>query len=312
VRIFRGHKAPHRGVAYLPDGSGFVSASRDGDVKVWDLASGRPQAEYRLPWPSWLSATRVTKLDCLAVAPSGAVVAAGGYRVALWELRTGLGLRTDVDVPDRIHAQRLAFTPDGKHLVAGMFALVENSGLWAWDVASGRRAFTWCRMPGGVWALAVAPGGGRWAVASPPAEVSVLDTRTGVPVWRWSPPWEGLANALAYSPDGRRLALASKQFVYVFDAEGGELLAQWQTHEKHHVGALAFSPDGRLLATGANDRTVKFWRMTELAEDGPPQCAAYDWGLGKVRAVAFAPDGMTAAAVGDNRKVVLWDVDETA
>src|SRR5262249_11338221 len=41
MRIFRGHKAPFRGVSYLPDGRGLVSASRDGAVKVWDLATGR-------------------------------------------------------------------------------------------------------------------------------------------------------------------------------------------------------------------------------------------------------------------------------
>src|SRR5262245_56050270 len=86
MRIFRGHKAPLRGVAYLPDGSGLVSASKGGVVKVWDLASGRERQTFQLP-PSfgWTTAD----LACLAVSPTGGAVAAGGSNVATWDLATG-------------------------------------------------------------------------------------------------------------------------------------------------------------------------------------------------------------------------------
>jgi WD40 repeat protein len=303
MRIFRGHKAPSRGVAWLPDGSGFVSASRDGVIRVWDLASGQPRAEFQLS----LRARFVPcQLECLAVSPTGGALAAGGSTVALWDLTTGQ--RTFLDPPVQIHAHRLAFSADARHLVAGLFWPVEDSGIRAWDTTTGQRVFPNCRVAGGVWALAAAPQDETVAIASPEGTVIVLDPVTGEHLWRWSPPWEGLAHALAFSPNGERLALASKQSVWLFDAKVGRLLTRWETHEKHHVTVLCFSPDGKLLATGANDRTVKFWDLRGSPDEPPPRCAAWDWQLGKVRAVAFAPDGMTAAAVGDNRKVVVWDV----
>jgi hypothetical protein len=247
----------------------------------------------------------------MAVSPTGDRVAAGGWAVALWDLATEQ--RTSVAIAEeRFTAYCLAFSADGKHLVAGMFAQVEDSGLWAWDAATGQRSFSRCRVVGRVWALAVAPTGGAVAVASPEGQVTVLALDTGKAKWQWSPPWEEFAHDLAFSPDGRRLALASMQSVWLFDAQRGRPLTKWQTHAKHHVNAVCFSPSGRLLATGGNDRTVTFWDVAELDEKAPPPCAAsYDWGLGKVRGVAFAPDGMTATAVGDNRKVVVWDVERT-
>jgi WD40 repeat protein len=302
MRIFRGHRASLRGVAYLSDGTGLVSASKDGVVKVWDLATAKQRAEYRLFPPSpW------EQLRCLAVSPRGGLVAAGGKTIAVWNLATEQ--RTDMATPERCHAQHLAFTVDGRHLVAALFWPAEDTGVWVWDVSTGQRAFPECRVAGGVWGLAVAPSGRKVAAAGPSGDVTVLNPATGETVWKWKPPWDGLSNALAYSPNGRLLAQASMQSVWLFDGTCGRRLGCWRTHEKHHVGALSFSPDGRLLATGANDRLVRFWNVAGTVEQGPPQTAAYDWELGKVRAVAFAPDGMTAAAVGDNRKVVVWDVD---
>jgi hypothetical protein len=128
MRIFRGHKAPLRGVAYLPDGAALVSASRDGVIKVWDLASGQPRADFQLPPPDW---AHLTELRCLAVSPAGAV-AAGGPAVVLWDLATRSMI--SVSAPARITSECLAFTPDGKHLVAGMFWPVEG-----WRLGLGRR-----------------------------------------------------------------------------------------------------------------------------------------------------------------------------
>jgi dipeptidyl aminopeptidase/acylaminoacyl peptidase len=306
MRIFRGHKAPLRGVAYLPDGSGLVSASKDGVVKVWDLASGHELQSFLLPPPEWAAEP---DLRCLAVSPSGEAVAAGGYTVRVWQLGTGRGSRGRGLGRDQTPARCLSFTPDGKHLVAATFWLAEGQGVGAWDTTTGARSLKNCRVPNEACALAVGPRDGTLATASPEGNVSMWAPSTGERLWEWKHPWEGLAHALCFSPDGRLLALASKQWVWLFDVERQRQLRGWQTHPKHHVNALCFSPDARVLATGANDRAVTFWDVSAIGEGDkpPPQTAAFDWGLGKVRAVAFAPDGMTAAAVGDNRKVVVWD-----
>lgn len=65
--------------------------------------------------------------------------------------------------------------------------------------------------------------------------------------------------ALAYSPDGTRLATASVDgTARIWDAATGATLAVLEGHRKP-IACLAFSPDGRSLATGSEDGTARVW-----------------------------------------------------
>src|SRR5262249_14716272 len=68
-------------------------------------------------------------------------------------------------------------------------------------------------------------------------------------------------NAVAFSPDGQRLASGSYDhdaYVKVWDVATGELIWKARGHDKP-VFAAAFSPDGQTLATGGYDKTVRLW-----------------------------------------------------
>ena len=66
---------------------------------------------------------------------------------------------------------------------------------------------------------------------------------------------------IAFSPDGRRLALATSMGVWLYDAETFDELALLTGH-KEEVNTVAFSPDGTKLASGSGFHlpgTLKLW-----------------------------------------------------
>ena len=106
--------------------------------------------------------------------------------------------------------------------------------------------------------------------------------------------------AVAFSPDGKRLATASAdQTVKVWDSESGkELLTLRGT-----ATAVAFSPDGKLLAT-ASGKTAKVWK----AEDGK-ELLTLRGHSDVVCGVAFSPDGKRLATASFDRTAKVWDTE---
>src|SRR5947209_483206 len=83
----------------------------------------------------------------------------------------------------------------------------------------------------------------------------------------------GCVWALAFSPDGRRLASGSEDdTVKLWDARTGELERTLLGHGSR-IECLAFSPDGGRLASGSDDGTVRLW---DLRSDGEAPLAVLE------------------------------------
>jgi len=115
------------------------------------------------------------------------------------------------------------------------------------------------------------------------------------------------AYSVAYSPDGRVLAVAGsdQEFVEIWDVSGGKRITELQPKEGSLV---AFSPSGDLLATDAGSE-IRLWRTDTW--DSVRVLPLADGSMALV--LKFSPDGRRLACMnysGSVHEVTVWEVDE--
>ncbi len=108
----------------------------------------------------------------------------------------------------------------------------------------------------------------------------------------------GWCMALAFSPDGKTLAVAgSEKSVLLFDVASGKLTRTIDT--KRDSEAVTWSPDGKVLASGAVD--VSLWNPSDgtLIRKLAPSA--------RIRSIAFSPEGTRIAAASYDKAVRVWN-----
>jgi WD40 repeat protein len=308
VAVLHGHTGAVTDLAFAPGGRRLASFSRErglgwtGDdaVRVWEVD---PQAS--LP----VLRGHTSYVYPVAFSSDGHWIASGGWdhTVRLWDAATGEQCAV---LPHPNIVRNLAFGPDGRWLAS---TSADDDQIRIWDVATARVRK---QIQGLVESqyLLVNPNGERIAVTTWGAgkgQLRVCDVASGKPVFSF----EG--SALAYSPDGRWLAVRTAD-------EKTVLLLDTQSHEVHsHLGhdapisGAAFSPDSHLLASYGVDRVVRVWPIDPSALAVPSgrekdgrivECQELPGHTDEILAAVFHPNGTRLATAGRDQAIWLWDL----
>jgi WD40 repeat protein len=202
--------------------------------------------------------------------------------------------------------------PDGKELIT----VSEDKTAIVWDAAHGVPLRV-LRPPVGTGELgkllagAVSPDGDLLAVAGfhhaqGNNPIYVISLKDGA-IEQTLPGQPGEVHALAFAPDGKRLASGGDDVkdhrVRVWDLKTGRVERELEGHTAG-INGLVFDPkNGRRLVSVSADHTGRIWDVVA----GKPQAILPHHGR-EVLAVAWSPDGKTiATGAADDRRIVLWD-----
>jgi WD40 repeat protein len=241
-------------VAFAPDGA-LVTSADWGPTDLWDPRSGRIIRQF----PTG---------GRFAVAPDSRGLAIGvdspnpgqSASMRLLDLSSG-ATRTLQAVPDATWITTVAFTPDGKTVVAGAL----DHDVRVWDTTSGSLVQTFQSESGGRIQVEIDPSGRTVLSSADDGSVTAWDLSGNQILGRtfsWSSPDNGCAFGPCgvINPAGTLLATnESDGTIALVDLRTLRLYASLPATKGFIGTGMAFTRDGRLLVTGDQGGNVVFW-----------------------------------------------------
>src|SRR5262249_30680997 len=119
------------------------------------------------------------------------------------------------------------------------------------------------------------------------------------------PPALNVVSALAFSPDGKLIAVGgSDTQIHLFQTADGKLVRSLPGHTSA-VTALAFHTSGNVLVSSSKDRTIRLWNPANAQ-----MLKALEGHTAWAQGVTFLAQGTRLASVGADQTVRLWDLTE--
>lgn len=293
-------------ISLSPDGTRAAGEGENGVVVIWNLSTGNVDKVLKD------AAGRTDSLISFSADGNQLLIADG--KVRIWDINTEKLVRT-FSAP-KSDGTSAVFIEGGRQIVSS-----GEDNISLWDTDSGklvRRAPL--SFPSGFYRVALSPNGALLAVIPYDKKKTVLliDATTGKTSQTLIGPTENM-RALAFSADGKQLAVGEESNVRLWDTATGKQVRSFKAG-RDVIGTIAFSHTGQMI-TGDDANDVRFWSFGS----GQPVLSEMTVHAGDTVSIAPSPDGKSflsgssgrtyigqagipAADPKDSKTVRLWDI----
>jgi WD40 repeat protein len=284
-----GHKGQPLCAAFSPDGKTLASGGKDTLVILWDTATGKELRRLK---------GHESPIRCVLFTPDcRGLISASRDLIRLWNVASGQEIRRFKGHDGGVAS--IALSSDGKRLAAG----VPDGAIILWDVATGKPVLPFEGHRDEVCSLAFSPDG--TILASGGDRLHLWSVRDNKTIRRIAA--KGMdADAIAYAPDGKRLACASwRMGLQLWDTTTGKELRRIDCR-KDRACKVSFAPDGVFLVSRHESGLVRVWDPAT-----GKLLRRFGERLGQYQSVGFSalsPDGKTLAVGGPNGTTQVWRV----
>lgn len=227
-----------------------LSVSDSSSVKVLDVQRRRVVAS--------LAGAPVTETG-IAFSPDGTRLAfASSQGLAIFDTRLHLQTRL-AKLDENTSAEYVAFSPDGRWIAVAVGG--PQSSVKVWPAAGGTAVtLDTARLTYGPQPLSFSSDSQWLASFSKGDAVVIWSTRSWQRERRWTLP--GTGRALAFAPQGSRVAIAADGEAAIWDANGSVRVAPLRSPGSSQATQIAWSPDGNRIVTSADDGVLQFWNAS--------------------------------------------------
>ena len=266
--------------------------------------TGRPEGAPPMPEHLRLepvvATRRAAATAALASSPWAPLVALSSQHQVLLYNSDSLELAGVLPVPGGGAVESLAFSRNGRLVIAGTGIGGQSGQVMAWDVTTGRRVFEVGAERDTVLAADLSADQSTIALGGPSRRIKMYATASGelIKDIKKHTDW---VTSLQFSPDGVLLATGDRAGgLHVWEGKSGNEYFTLPGHTAA-ITAVTWRADGNILASASEDGTVRLWEMNEGKE--VKKWTAHSSG---VQSLHFAHDGRLVSC-GRDRHVKVWN-----